>query len=64
MDWRKSSFSFSSDCVEVAKGEYKEIAIRNSRYPEQGMLVIPWDEFDAFIRGIQAGEFDEFDARE
>ena len=49
--WRKSSYSGAGDCVEVAvKGD--EVAVRDSKFPEAGMLVFPVESWRAFIQWI------------
>ncbi|MBF6167859.1 DUF397 domain-containing protein [Streptomyces gardneri] len=57
--WRKSSFSNpSGNCVEVAEAANGQVAVRNSRDPEGGILLYTRPEIDAFVRGAKAGEFD------
>ncbi|BDT91995.1 DUF397 domain-containing protein [Nocardia beijingensis] len=57
--WRKSSFSNASgNCVEVAETANGQVAVRNSRDPEGGVLIYTRPEIDAFVRGAKAGEFD------
>ncbi|WP_327115593.1 DUF397 domain-containing protein [Nocardia sp. NBC_01730] len=57
--WRKSSFSNpSGNCVEVAEAANGQVAVRNSRDPEGGVLLYTRPEIDAFVRGAKAGEFD------
>lgn len=58
--WRKSSFSYTGDCVEVAVLDDGLIGVRNSKAPDAGMVVFTRSEVDAFVRGVHAGEFDEF----
>jgi len=57
--------------VDVVAGEYVEIAfvphtdgvtyvaMRNSAHPEGPVLVFTPSEWDAFVEGAKAGEFDE-----
>jgi len=54
--WRKSSRCESSMCVEVSPGD-NAMALRNSTVPDQH-LVIPAGDWQAFIHGVRAGEFD------
>lgn len=59
--WRKSSKSgpYSDNCVEVAVDSTTgERAVRNSRRPDAGTAVFDAAEWDAFLRGVKAGEFD------
>jgi hypothetical protein len=58
--WRKSSFSGLHECVEVAVLEDGRIGVRNSNDPGAGVITFTRAEIDAFVRGVQAGEFDEF----
>jgi hypothetical protein len=57
--WRKSSFSGLNECVEVAELAGGCIGIRNSKNPDAGMVVFTRPEVIAFVRGLQAGEFDD-----
>jgi hypothetical protein len=69
--WRKSSLSGGSggDCVEVAvldgrdlptshKSSDKLVAVRDSRDPAGPVLAFTPREWDAFLGGVRAGEFD------
>lgn len=56
--WRKSSYSGTSgNCVEVATNLPGIVAIRDSRDPEGAKLVVSVSEWQAFLNGVQAGEF-------
>jgi uncharacterized protein DUF397 len=58
--WRKSSFSGNNGhCVEVAALGDEQIAVRNSNRPEAGMLLFTRAEMAAWIKGCQAGEFND-----
>jgi Domain of unknown function (DUF397) len=58
--WRKSSYSGSSggNCVEVAQFPASAIAVRDSKDPDGPRLVFTPDEWQAFVAGLKAGEFD------
>jgi hypothetical protein len=56
--WKKSSFSSDGpDCVEVA-GTDSEILVRDSKNPTGPVLRFTPSEWDAFVKGAKAGEFD------
>ncbi len=64
-EWRKSSLSDGSEsCVEVAtvagskEGSEYVIAVRNSDDPQGPALIFTPAEWDAFVSGVLAGEFD------
>ncbi len=60
VSWRKSRVSNSSgDCVELAKLDGGDVAVRNSRDPDGPVLVYTCAEMSAFLRGAQRGEFDD-----
>ena len=62
--WVKSSLSFSNgNCVEVTELPEGAVGVRNSRDPEGPVLSFTPDEWDAFLRGAQRGEFDRFGTR-
>lgn len=55
--WRKSSFCASGECVEVA--EYNGmIMVRDSKEPGGSVLRYTTEEWQSFVKGIKAGEFD------
>jgi len=59
-DFRKSSFTFRDPhkaCVEVAIKNCG-VAVRNSRDQNKITLCFTRREWDAFIKGVKAGEFD------
>lgn len=59
LDWRKSTFSSSSGtCVEVAELPDGGRALRNSNAPDAGTATFTPAEWDAFVKGVKAGEFD------
>jgi len=58
--WRKSSFSNDQgQCVETAALPDGTIAVRNSNHPDAGVLFFTRTEMAAWIKGCQAGEFDD-----
>jgi hypothetical protein len=51
--WRKSSFSVSGECVEVAsRGE--EVAVRDSKDRTAGSLTFPVSAWNAFLIRLKA----------
>ena len=56
-EWRKSSKSDFGGCVEVCFVD-GAVAVRNSRDPEGPVLHFTSDEWDAFLSGARACEFD------
>lgn len=57
--WHKSVRSNAGgNCVEVARLEGGEIAMRNSRFPAGPALVYTPAEMQAFILGVKDGDFD------
>lgn len=56
--WRKASFSGANDnCVEVADTPDGGAAVRDSKDPDGSRLLFTPGEWDAFLRGVKAGEF-------
>ena len=55
--WRRSSFCYSGECVEVNAAQ-DMVLVRDSKDPQGGILRYAPEQFAAFIRGIRAGEFD------
>jgi hypothetical protein len=56
--FRKSSFSlYLLGCVEVGVRDGL-IRVRDSKDRERGELTFNANEWDAFVRGVKAGEFD------
>ena len=59
VQWRKSSASNpSGNCVEAAELPAGEVAVRNSRFPDGPALIFTHAEWDAFLLGARAGDFD------
>ncbi|RDI69161.1 DUF397 domain-containing protein [Nocardia pseudobrasiliensis] len=58
--WRKSSFSGpDGHCVECARLTDGRVAVRNSNHPQAGTLLFTPAEWEAWVRGCRAGEFDD-----
>jgi hypothetical protein len=58
--WRKSSYSGNGggNCVEVASLADGMTAVRDSKNPDGPVLAFAPGEWQAFLSGVQAGEFD------
>ncbi|GAA1837652.1 hypothetical protein GCM10009836_15450 [Pseudonocardia ailaonensis] len=56
--YRTSSFCASGQCVEVAELGGGRIAVRDSKNRLKPRHVFTADEWEAFVRGVKAGEFD------
>ncbi|MEE1786177.1 DUF397 domain-containing protein [Streptomyces sp. SP17BM10] len=59
MKWRKSSYSNTTggDCVEIAEAHKGAIAVRDSKDPHGPALGFSPEAWQAFVAGIQAGDF-------
>jgi hypothetical protein len=59
--WIRSSFSgpTGGNCVEVAFLAGGQVALRNSRQADGPALLFTSGEWDAFLRGACAGEFEQ-----
>ncbi|BDT98824.1 MULTISPECIES: DUF397 domain-containing protein [Nocardia] len=58
LEWRVSSFTDNGTCVEVA-GTPSTVYVRNSNAREAGTVAFTREEWGAFLKGAQAGEFDD-----
>jgi hypothetical protein len=56
--WRRASFCASNECVEVAPHDGM-IVMRNSREPDGVALRYTFEEWQSFVHGVKAGEFDD-----
>jgi hypothetical protein len=57
--WQKSSYSMGNgNCVETAHLSDGSVAVRNSRRPDEAPLLFTAGEWQAFIAGVKANEFD------
>lgn len=54
--WTRSSFCGTGACVEVAHVAGRWL-VRDSKQPDAGTLEFTVAEWDAFVKGAQAGEF-------
>lgn len=57
--WRKSSFSGSTACVEVGEIAEGGIAIRDSKAPDGGVLLLSRLAFGEFLHQAKRGDFDD-----
>ena len=57
-DWRKASFCASGECVEVTQ-QNGMILLRDSKKPRSRPQHYTAEEWQSFVRGIKAGEFDD-----
>ena len=58
-EWQTSSFSMGAgNCLQVRRAVSGIVVVRNSRDPEGSMVSFTPAEWDAFIAGAKAGEFD------
>lgn len=57
--WRKSSYSDTATCVEVAAVADDVMAVRNSNQPEARTLRFGSNTLRAWVEGVKAGEFDD-----
>jgi hypothetical protein len=56
-----STFSGGGDCIEVGQLGDGSIAIRHSKHePGAATLLFTGREWEAFVAGVKAGEFDSF----
>lgn len=56
--WRRSSFCADHTCVETAQPDAGTVAVRDSKDPDGPILRFTRAEWDAFLAGVRAGEFD------
>jgi Domain of unknown function (DUF397) len=57
ISWRKSTASGTGNCVEVGRAG-DSILVRNSKSPLGSQLAFTTSEWEAFLTGARAGEFD------
>ena len=56
-NWRKSDFCGTASCVEVAQ-QVDSFLVRDSKNPNGTVLSFDRAEWDAFVAGVRAGNFD------
>ncbi|HVQ44389.1 MAG TPA: DUF397 domain-containing protein [Candidatus Saccharimonadia bacterium] len=56
--WRKSTYSGTTECVEVAKAAGGVVLVRDSKDPQGPALGFNGPEWAAFLAGVRGGEFD------
>ena len=59
LSWRKATASNTGGCVEVAATPDGGVAVRDSKQPRGAMLCYSAYEWQCFLTGAKAGEFDE-----
>jgi Domain of unknown function (DUF397) len=59
-EWRKSTYSANNGCVEVAFVDDDGVAVRDSKDRSGPVLLFRSHEWATFVRGVRAGEFDQF----
>lgn len=57
LDWRKSSYSATGNCVEVADLPGGAKAVRDSKDPDGPVLRFTRAEWEAFTAGVRDGQF-------
>lgn len=59
-NWRKSTFSEPTSCVEARLTDGGEFAVevRNSIHPEKGSVFFTTNEWAAFVAGVKNLEFE------
>ena len=56
--YRRSSFCGGGSCVEVAPLENGRVAVRDSKDTTKQEHVYTQEEWNDFVKGVKAGEFD------
>jgi hypothetical protein len=59
LQWRTSSFSAQTNCVEMALAGDGRVAVRNSKGPLDVITYFTREEMAAWVEGVKAGEFDD-----
>ena len=58
LSWRKSTWSGSGNCVQVARAD-TQVLVCDTKDPAGPILAFTRAEWQAFLAGAKAGEFDE-----
>ena len=58
IDFRVSSFCSFGSCVEVGCSPDGTVLVRDTKDSSRHALTFTNDEWDAFVAGVKAGEFD------
>ncbi|MCU7728783.1 DUF397 domain-containing protein [Actinoplanes sp. KI2] len=58
-EWRKSTFCSTGACVEVAF-DGDSVAVRDGKNPKREAIRVTRAQWNDFVRGVQAHEFDRF----
>lgn len=57
--WRKSTFSDTTNCLEMRLQGDGTVAVRNSNDVAAGQLVLTRDQLGTWLAGCKKGEFDD-----
>ena len=57
--WRRSSICATNACVEVAYRSDGYVEVRDSKDLQREPLVFTVEEFEAWVAGAKAGDFDD-----
>jgi hypothetical protein len=56
--FQRSTKCESGQCVEVDRLDIQDIRVRDGKDPDSPILSFTKEEWEAFIQGVKAGEFD------
>jgi Domain of unknown function (DUF397) len=56
--WRRSSFCYSGECVEVAAAD-GVIFVRDSKHPDDAVQRYASQEWRSFVRAVKSGALDD-----
>ena len=57
--WKSGRSSAQGNCVETARLPGQEVAVRNSRDPQEPALIFSQAEVWSFLEGVKDGDFDD-----